>query len=128
MQVSNLRSKVLQLAHQLKLTGISFGEAQKRAWKTIKGQSIKRSLKEGIVFFSFLNSKGEERKAKGTLNSNLFSYTPKSNRPSKIEPITINSVIKYFDLEKSAFRSFRVERILKISALQPIQESMRMAA
>lgn len=51
------------------------------------------------------------REACGTLNPDLFQYEHKGS--DRAESPT---AIKYFDLDKNAWRSFRAERILKVAA------------
>lgn len=64
-------------------------------------------MQAGAVTFSYQKEDGSTRHATGTLNAELFQYeskgTGKAGSPA---------VIKYFDLEAGAFRSFRAERLL----------------
>ena len=82
----------------------TFGECLKAAWAAFK---VRLQLKETVLYFRYRKSNGAIREAKGTLNTNYFQFTPKGtgNAPKP-------DVIKYFDLEKQAFRSFRIERLV----------------
>ena len=51
--------------------------------------------------------------AVGTLDASKINYTRKTDAT---ERETSPTVIKYFDLEKNAFRSFRAERFLSLAA------------
>lgn len=86
-------------------TSLSQSQSWKMAHKAVK---LQMQLKQGIAKFSFKKiSTGEIRQAVGTLCPDLFDYTPSGNKEKKDNP----KVIKYYDLEKQAFRSFRVETL-----------------
>jgi hypothetical protein len=95
-----MRSKAMKLAWALYKKGLSFGEAQRKAWKVLK---LKEAMKVGEVEFTFLKKDGSIRPAKGTLQIN---YQKKTNRTSPID------VIAYFDIEKQSFRSFKAENLI----------------
>lgn len=82
----------------------SFALALKLAWKKIK---LSTKLKEGIVNFEYMKKDGSLRKAVGTLNETLFTYESKCEE--KRENL---SLVKYFDLEANAFRSFLLINLL----------------
>ena len=82
----------------------TFSEALKLSWRRYK---IVSALKSGVAYFAYQNAKGEHREAIGTLRNGNFDYTPKTN--GKKSSLT---VVKYFDIEKRAFRSFRIERLI----------------
>lgn len=107
---NNIKSQVFTLAHAMRKqnTFLTWSQCLVQAWKVIK---LKNQLREGIVSFSFQKTNGEVREAKGTLSTEHFNYTSKGT--SKPSPITL---VKYFDMEKNSFRSFRAERILNIAA------------
>lgn len=107
---NQMRSEVLTLAWAIKKQNqfLGFGYCQKKAWEITK---LKKALRTGVARFTFQKNDGEIREATGTLNADFFTYTSKvSNRAE------LPCVIKYFDLEKNAFRSFRAERFLSMAA------------
>lgn len=110
MKSNTTRSKAMKLAHAIRKQNkfLTWGQCQAQAWKVIK---LKAALKTGVVEFVYQKQNGELRAAKGTLSPELFSYKSKSS--GKPSPLTI---VKYFDCDKNAFRSFRAERILSIAA------------
>ena len=80
-------------------------EALQASWNRTK---LLKKLLAGKVEFTFKKANGEIRKAIGTLNNQFFNYSPTSNSRKKENPL----VIKYWDLEKNAFRSFRIDRLI----------------
>ncbi len=90
-----------ELFHSGKVKNLS--EAFKMAHKAVK---LRNHLKTNIIEFSFTKADGSTRKAVGTLNSEYFDYQSKGT-PKRDNPV----VIKYFDIERGGFRSFRVERL-----------------
>lgn len=98
------------LAHAIRRQNqfLTWSQCQAQAWKVAKLQT---ALRGGVVVFTYQKQDGEVRRAEGTLSADLITYQAKgTGRPA---PIT---VVKYFDLERKAFRSFRAERILSIAA------------
>lgn len=107
---TSFRSKVMTIAHKLFATGIykTFGKALKASWKRYK---LTTALKSGIAYFSFTKADKSNRDAIGTLRTGNFSYQAKgSDRPTNY------NVVKYFDVEKEAFRSVRMDRLTAIRA------------
>lgn len=103
------RSLVFKNAWAYMTKGIyrTFSECLKASWKAYK--TLQR-LKSGIVSITYRKATGEIREAKGTLNNNLFTYSGKGARKeSKAD------LLKYFDLEKSAWRAFRIERLISVA-------------
>lgn len=84
------------------------------AWKYVKDQIAKvikllkqlRALEE--VSFSYYNAKGEVRKAKGTLKRALIENRIKGTSTRRKNPLQI----RYLDLERDAFRSFNILRLI----------------
>lgn len=102
------RSEILKLAWQIRRTSnLTWSECQTAAWKSAK---LRTALKSGVVEFEFYKVDGSLRKAVGTLNSSQFEYEAKGE--SVFNPM----LVKYFDLEKQAWRACRIDRIFKIAA------------
>ncbi len=87
---------------------VSFGECLRAAWKAYKAV---KSLSSGIVSLTYRKATGEIRNATGTLNMSFYTPSKKGVRRES-KPDTI----KYFDLEKQAWRMFRIERLINLAA------------
>lgn len=101
------RSKVLVLAHALvRVYKMTFGEAQKLAWKNAK---LRVALHQGAVCFTFMKKNGEERKAIGTLH-NVEHLLVGSNKFQ-------NDIftLRYYDLEKQDFRAMKINNLVSIN-------------
>ena len=99
------RSAILSLAWAIrKQSGLSWGECQNRAWRVAR---LRAAMQAGPVGFAYLKEDGSERRALGTLNSELFQYESKGTGKA-----SGSAVVKYWDIEAGAFRSFRAERLL----------------
>lgn len=78
--------------------------------KAIMIQQLKEQLRNGVAHFLYIKKNGEIREAWGTTNATLaYKYT--NGRGVSRE---IYSTTAYFDIEKSAWRSFRWESIVKV--------------
>lgn len=88
--------------------GLTIDDCKKAAEKVLR---LKSALENGTVRFAFRKADGAVREAIGTLQHDLFAEPP-------LNPIVPGQVtlIRYFDLEKNAIRSFRAERILQVAA------------
>ena len=77
---------------------------------------FKNALREGEVNFVFKKKDGTIREARGTLKPELILKNEvkesDEEKPKKKRIIT-EDVICYFDLDKSAWRSFRFEQFLE---------------
>ncbi len=106
MQDTNFRSKVFSTAWSFFRANIftSFNEALRHSWKQY--QNVKK-MRSGIVTFSFRKVNGELREAKGTLNPGHISIQTKGTSVS-----TPYNICKYFDIEKTSFRSYRIENLI----------------
>lgn len=104
------RSEVLALAWAIRRQNqfLTWGQCQAQAWKVAR---LRVALRAGATRFTFQKQDGEFREAYGTVNPSLFSYEHKGS--DRAESPT---AIKYYDLEKNAWRSFRAERILRVAA------------
>lgn len=82
----------------------TISEALKAAWKASK---LRKALKNGIAYFTFRKADNTVRKAIGTLRNGNFEYTARSS--GKKQNL---ATIKYFDVEKQAWRACRVDRLI----------------
>ncbi len=100
----NFRTIVFKWAYEIaRSTGKCFAVCLAKAWALYR---LKKSMKIGIVSFAYEKADGTLRKAKGTLKDvqNLIKGTGKDNFKS----------LCYFDVEASAFRSFRIENLITV--------------
>lgn len=74
---------------------------------------LKEALKSGIVEFTYTKVNGDERKAKGTLRSDILDEKSTSNGSSgtRKQP---DGVICYYDLNSEGWRSFREENFVSV--------------
>lgn len=78
--------------------------------KAMMIQQLKEQLHNGVAHFLYIKKNGEIREAWGTTNATIaYKYT--NGRGVSRE---IYSTTAYFDIEKSAWRSFRWESIVKV--------------
>ncbi len=78
--------------------------------KAMMIESLKEKLRNGVAHFLYIKKNGEIREAWGTTNATLaYKYT--NGRGVSRE---IYSTTAYFDIEKSSWRSFRWESIVKV--------------
>ncbi len=78
--------------------------------KAMMIENLKHKLRTGVGHFLYIKKNGEIREAWGTTNATLaYKYT--NGRGVSRE---IYSTTAYFDIEKSAWRSFRWESIVKV--------------
>lgn len=72
-------------------------------------EDIMKDLNDGVVRVTFTKKDGTERKMKCTLNENIMPQfeTVKTNQAKDVN----KEVIKCWDLEKEAWRSFRVDSV-----------------
>ncbi|WP_106827700.1 SH3 beta-barrel fold-containing protein [Parabacteroides pacaensis] len=99
---TNFRHKVFCMAYELmKATGKAFAVCLSRAWALYR---LTRQMHNGIVTFAYEKADGSLRKAKGTLKDvqNLIKGTGTENYKT----------VRYFDVDKQSFRSFKVENFI----------------
>jgi hypothetical protein len=101
-----MKSSIFTTAWQLFKGGIfaTFAEALKAAWNKSKLQS---ALKSGVAYFKFTKADGKEREAIGTLHPVNFQYENKGS-----QSIQKPGLVKFWDVEKRAFRSFNIENFI----------------
>jgi hypothetical protein len=88
---------------------VSFGQCMVSAWKVLR---LNAALQEGLVRFTFQKVNGEVREAVGTLKADLFVATP----PKATDRPEFMTLVRYYDVEKNAIRSFRAERLIQVAA------------
>lgn len=105
-----MKSELFRTAWQMLRGGLftNFANALKCAWQKVKAaQNLISKMRAGVVEFSFTKIDGTERKAKGTLNSSLFSYQHKTTDSKKNA-----SIVVYYDMEANGFRSFKLNNLI----------------
>lgn len=95
-------------------------QAMIEAWDFIKKQVSKATelnkklRKEAVVTFSYKNAKGEIRHAKGTKRADIMnaqlSHKKSNKKTSNRKKNPLN--VRYWDLERMAFRSFNILRLI----------------
>ncbi len=99
----NFRSKVFKQAYEImRNTGKAFAVCLSKAWAVFR--LVKRMAVE-VVQFTFEKKDGTLRKAKGS-----YKGLPVS---TKSKGINFKSLV-YFDLDKNAYRSFKVENLITV--------------
>ena len=106
----SMRSKVMTTAWTYIRSNVAanLSQALKMAWKRIKTIKL---LRKGIAYLTFFKADGTERKAIATLRNGNYSYENK-NSTKKINP----NIIKFWDIEKRAFRACRIDRLIEVAA------------
>ena len=102
----NFKTTIFTTAWKLFKAGSfkTFSEALKLSWAQYKNVT---AMKSGIVSFTFKKVDGSIRQATGTRHAAHITVSIKgSERPSPF------NICKYFDLEKQAFRSYRIENLI----------------
>lgn len=107
---TNFRARVMKYAWQIfKATKSAWRECMLRAWYLYK---LSARMKKGVVEFCYLKADGTMRKAVGTLrNLAVKSEGKKFTKPSY-------KTFRYYDVERSGFRSFKVENLCIIPDIQ----------
>lgn len=104
------RSDVMKLAWAIRRKNPEhrLADCQISAWKVVL---LYQALRQGSVRFSFQKQNGEIRQAIGTLKPDMFIQPPKTTEQSA--QLTL---VRYFDMEKNAIRSFRADQIKQVAA------------
>lgn len=92
----------MQIGNALANKGWNRSTALKRGWEVAK---LKARMRKGFTRFGYIKVNGETRPATGTTCPALIDYQAKGGRPSRPD------VIRYFDADKNAFRSFKADRL-----------------
>lgn len=108
-ELMNRLSKVMTEAWTILKSGIAatISEALKIAWKEIK---LLERLRSGVAYFSFKKIDGTIRNAIGTLREGNFNYEYKGTKATR------SGIVSYYDIEKRAFRSFKVNNLISIAS------------
>lgn len=105
-QKSNFRARVMKYAWQLwRATKQSRQLCMIKAWQIYK---LAKAMREGVVTFYYTKTDGTIRKASGTLKNLPSGATFGGKRLTKPSYKTLT----YFDIEKNAFRCFRIENLI----------------
>ena len=78
--------------------------------KAMMIQQLKEQLRNGVAHFLYIKKNGEVREAWGTTNAALAHKYTNGNGVSR----EFFKTTAYFDIEKSSWRSFRWESIVKV--------------
>ena len=89
-----------------RVTGVSFAECLRRAWRNAR---LAKRMLTGIVEFHFEKVSGEIRQAFGTLLSSRIPETGEGNRKKN------EFVFTYWDTEKASWRSFKRFNLVSIA-------------
>lgn len=98
------RSQIARIANALHWQkGLDWSAAWRKAWKAYR---LKKAMRTGTAQFTYIKTDGSERQATGTTAQELTGYTSKGST-ANYSPANI----RYFDLEKGAFRQFAADRL-----------------
>jgi len=107
-QIKDLKSKVFKLAHFLKTVhNLTISESLQQAWKVFKLRSL---MHQGAIDFSFLKKDNTLKETKGTLRNLPQEIFKGSNQFANDL-----GTFRYWDLESSDFRAFKVNNLLSIN-------------
>lgn len=102
----NFRARVMKYAWQLyKTTKQTWRVCMKKAWHLYK---LAKAMRSGEVGFTYLKADGTLRAAVGTLMNVPAGATLRGKRMTKPSFKTF----AYFDVEKNAFRCFKIENLI----------------
>ena len=101
--LSGLMKKAWML---VKSYGFTMAEAMKQSWAIAK---LRKAMRNGIVKFMYQKLDGTIRTAWGTLSDNLVGETKGTGRKAN------ESLVVYYDTEKSAYRSFKAANFIKMA-------------
>lgn len=104
MKTTDLRAIMLQAWQHFRISGQSFSECLRIAWRNYK---LVQKMKTQIVKFYFQKVSGEIREAYGTFLG--VSDQIKGDRRAKNSAVQV-----YYDAEKQGFRSFKKLNLISI--------------
>lgn len=82
----------------------SFAVCLSKAWALYR---LVKQMRQGVAVFAFEKSDGSLRRARGTLKDTArFVKGTGVSTPDK--------TVRYYDIDKSAFRSFKIENLITV--------------
>lgn len=103
---NNFRVRVMKYAWQLwRATKQTWRVCMLKAWQLYR---LAKAMREGVVKFCYTKADGSIRNAVGTLRNVPAGATLGGKKVTKPSYKTM----AYFDLEKKAFRCFKVENLI----------------
>jgi hypothetical protein len=103
----------MRLAWEIRRQGIAFGEAIKKAWRTLRLKIQLGKTDEKGTWIAFEKEDGEIRRA---LATRTLEHIPTQFHPKKADGATSGLVVKFFDILKDGWRSFRADRLIITNA------------
>ena len=95
--------------------GFAWSDIVRHAWYF---ERFRRWLHEGLVIFTYLKLDNSIRDARGTLNPLLI---PEVDKPKGTQQSAISyQVIKYYDIDRKAWREFDIRRFVGYVERYPI--------
>lgn len=76
-------------------------------------EDLKTQLRAGDIFVTFKKVNGEERTMLCTLREEVIAGTFANSNPESVR-VENSDVLRVFDVEKAAWRSFRVDSIVRL--------------
>ena len=98
-------------AHHANIIANRIGSEEMGFMKSLLIEVLKTKMKVGTAHFFYLKKNGEIREAWGTTSSALMKNKIKGNGYSGDEV----HCVKYWDIEKGAFRSLRYENLIAVA-------------
>ena len=103
---NNFRARVMKYARQIWLTTKeTWSVCMKKAWSLYR---LAKLMRTGVIAFAYKKADGSIRNAYGTLRDLPAGITMGGKKVTKPSYKTI----AYFDVEKNAFRSFKIENLI----------------
>lgn len=93
----------------LRKVGMSFGQAMKQAWASIRTKLQLENTDEKGRWIQFEKADGTSRYA---LATRTLKYIPLDQHPFGLKPETNPLVVIFYDLLASDWRSFRADRLI----------------
>lgn len=74
---------------------------------------LRKALNEGIVIFEFVKKDGTLRHARGTTSPDLIptDNMPQGKRTPQKQALYDRTVVSFYDIDKKAWRSMRIDTI-----------------
>jgi hypothetical protein len=78
-------------------------------------EELKKEMQNGVVEFQFIKKDGSIRNAKGTTNMGII---PEENHPTGTDKPLSDNVVRFYDVEKSEWRSFCIANYIENPAIE----------